>query len=274
MTEGRLPDFLIIGAMRSGTTSLYRYLGAHPGIFMAPKELQFFTEHFDAGLAWYRTQFAAAGERQAGEATADYLARQSAIERIAATLPDVRLISSLRSPVDRTWSHYWLLRERGREERPFDTVIESEIEAIRTGNGDAPGIIYLPHSRYDVHLERLTERFPADRLHTVVFERMAADPERTYRELCRFLDVDENFVPPGLGRQVNRYVTFRSLRVRRVSQSLPQPLARLVARANTRTSGSYPELPESTRTRLNEFFAPTVASVEELIGQGIPEWRS
>ncbi len=99
----RLPDFLIIGAMRSGTTSLYRYLGAHPEVFMTPKELQFFTEHFSRGLDWYRRQFVTAGHRSVlGEATADYLARESAMQRIAHTLPTVKMIASLRNPVDRS----------------------------------------------------------------------------------------------------------------------------------------------------------------------------
>ncbi len=274
MAEGRLPDFLIIGAMRSGTTSLYRYLGAHPEIYLTPKELQFFTEHFERGQDWYCAQFAPAGTaRVLGEATADYLARASAMTRIAATLPRARLIASLRNPVDRAWSHYGLVQARGREPRTFAEALDEETAALAAGGPDAPGVFYLSHGLYDVHLERCFRLFDRTQVAVTIFERMAADPEPVYRRLCSHLGVDPAFVPANLGEPVNPFVTFRSLRLRTAAQRLPSPLGRVVARFNTRRNVAAPPLDPATRTRLTDFYAPHVARTEELLGTPIPEWR-
>lgn len=274
MADSRLPDTLIIGAMRSGTTSLYRYLGAHPDVFMAPKELQFFTEHFEKGIAWYREQFAAAGGAHVvGEATADYLARESAMSRLAATLPDARLIASLRDPVDRAWSHFGLLRARGRERRSFSAALDDEETAIARQGPGADGVVYLTHGLYDVHLERCLRLFPRPQVHISIFERMATEPGVMYHSLCQFLGVDASFVPPNLGDRINPFVTFRSLRLRRIAQRLPSPLGRPVARVNTRRNVPSPRLDDPTSARLTEFYAPHIRRVEEILGEPIPEWR-
>lgn len=270
-----LPDFVIAGAMRCGTTSLYRYLGAHPEVFIAPKELGFFTDHFDRGIDWYRDQFSQATPVQRlGEATADYLARNSAMERLAATAPGTKVIASLRNPVDRAWSHYLLLKERGKEDRTFAAAIDDELRTIESSGPESPGVIYTLHGLYDVHLERVFRLFPQAQFHASIFERMAADPHTAYRDLCEFIGIDEDFVPPRLGEHVNRYVTFRSLRVRDLGKRLPGPVGRIVARLNTRTDVTKSEMPTAERHRLSEFYAPRIAAVESLIGQPLPEWRS
>lgn len=269
-----LPDFVIAGAMRSGTTSLFRYLGAHPQIFMAPKELGFFTDHFAEGAEWYRRQFGPALEGQhLGEATADYLARNSAMQRIAEFAPDVKLIASLRNPVDRAWSHYLLLRERGKETRSFTTAIDEELQTIAADGPEATGVIYTLHGLYDVHLERAFDLFPRRQIFVSVFEQMTADPAATYRMVCDFLDVDPDFVPPLLGEPVNRYVKFRSLRLREVSKRLPGPAGRVLARINTRRYAASPQLPEVERRRLAAFYAERVMAVERLLGEPIPQWQ-
>ncbi len=270
----RLPDFLIVGAMRSGTTSLYRYLGAHPEVFLTPKELQFFTEHFSKGLDWYRDQFATADSASVlGEATADYLARESAMLRIAQTLPDARLIASLRHPVDRAWSHYGLLRARGRESRSFAAALDDELRALTREGHRASGVFYLGHGLYDVHLERLHRLFAPDRIHVTIFERMSTDPRAVYAGMCEFLGIDPSFVPANLGTKVNPYVTFRSLRLRQLAQRLPGPVGKALARANTRTRASAPALDPRIRRRLEEFYAPHIARTEQLLGREVPEWR-
>lgn len=270
----RQADFVIAGAMRCGTTSLYRYLGAHPEVFMAPKELGYFTDHFDRGPDWYDAQFATAAPQQVlGEATADYLARDSAMRRIAATLPDVKIVASLRDPVGRAWSHYLLLRERGRETRTFAAAIDAELETIDRRGPESPGVIYTLHGCYDIHLDRAFQLFTPDRVFVGIFERMKSDPARTYAETCRFLGIDTTFVPENLGERVNRYVTFRSIRVRNLAKRLPAPAGRVVARLNTRRSVSNPPMPDADRKRLSDFFAERIERVEELLGAAIPEWR-
>ena len=275
MSEGRLPDFLIIGAMRSGTTSLYRYLGAHPEVFLTPKELQFFTEHYDKGIDWYRARFAAAGvARVLGEATADYMARRSAMTRIAETVPDAKLIATLRNPVDRAWSHYGLLVTRGREQRSFPAAIADELTRISRDGVEASGVFYLSHGLYDVHIERCLEFFPRSQLHVSIFERMKAQPTSVYKALCAYLGVNDTYIPSKLGEAVNPYVTFRSLRVRELTQRLPPQAGRVVARLNTRRNVAPPQLDPATRDTLIDFYAPHIRRVEELIGEPVAEWQT
>ena len=274
MSEGRLPDFVMLGAMRAGSTSLYRYIDAHPDVFVAPKELQYFTDGFDRGLDWYRDQFSdVGGARILGEATADYFARESAMRRIAEILPDAKLVVSLRNPVDRAYSHYGLLAARGREPRSFAAAIDDELREVNRHGDRADGVIYLSHSMYDVHLERIDRLFAPDQLFVSIFERMVARPEDGFAELCRFLGVDDAVVPDNLGRRVNPYVTFRSLRVRDLSRSLPSPLGRLVARLNTNRDTRPDPADPRVVERLVEFFAPRITAVEQRLAVALPEWR-
>lgn len=271
---GSLPDFVIAGAMRSGTTSLTRYLGAHPEIFIAPKELGFFTERFDEGIDWYRGFFSDVGDaRLCGESTADYLARGDAMNRLSRTLPDARIIAILRNPVERAWSHYWLQRERGKDGRSFEEAIEFEIRAIDAEGPTAEGVFYVFHSLYDTQLEHVLGLFPRDRLSITVFERMVEDPVSSYRSICSWLGVDAEEIPEIVGKRINPYVTFRSLRVRSLSHRLPPLMRRAVGRLNTRRDASYPEIPPGASERLVEFFAPRIARVEAILGEEIEEWH-
>ncbi len=273
MPAHRLPDFLVIGAMRAGTTSLYRYLHAHPGAFLAPKELQFFTDHFGKGLDWYADQFREASDTQLlGEATADYFARRSAMDRIAQTVPDARLVVTMREPVARAWSHYWLLRERGIEDREFARALSDELAAVERDGNDADGVFYLSHGMYAHHLRRARRLFPQDQLHLTVLERMRAEPHATYRAICSFLGLDSAVVPDIVGQPVNAYVQFRSLAVRGVARRIGGLPGRVIARLNTKRGGSTPPLDDESRERLRNFYQPRVDELRDLTGDPLPEW--
>ena len=203
---GRLPTFLVVGAQRSGTTSLYEYLAAHPDVFMAtPKELHFFDRHLDRGVDWYRSRFEGArGERAVGEATPAYLYVPSAAEGMADVVPECRLVAVLRNPVDRAFSHYLLERGRGWEDRSFEDAIDAEPERLASGSIDELlHHSYVDRGRYVRQLRRIGERFARSALLVLLFEDLRDRPEDTYREVCRFLGVDEGFRPPVLGRVYN-----------------------------------------------------------------------
>lgn len=259
--------------MRSGSTSLYRYLGAHQDVYLAPKELGFFTEHFEQGLDWYREQFAGRSEAVVGEATADYLARPSAMRRIVTTLPDVKLIASLRDPVARAFSHHGLLSTRGVDKRSFAEAIDDELAAVDQHGPDAQGVFYLSHGLYDVHLSRWFDLVDRERLHLVVFDDLRAEPELVYRGLCRHLGVTDTDVPDIVGEAVNPYVTFRSIPVRKLSQRMPKPVGRAIARLNTRQHAARPEMTAATKAKLIDFYGPRIATVETLTGFDLSRWK-
>ena len=134
-----LPDFIIVGAQRAGTTSLYRYLAGHPSVAPASqKEVHFFDLDWDKGLGWYRSHFPLAMRRAAGgatlrtgEASPYYMFHPHALRRIAAALPRVKLVALLRNPIDRAYSQYHHEVGHGHEPLSFSEAIAREEDRLR-----------------------------------------------------------------------------------------------------------------------------------------------
>ena len=263
-----LPNFVVIGAMRSGSTSLYKYLQAHPEVYMPRKEIHFFDRKWDRGLSWYHTRFEGhSGQPAVGEATPTYLAEPAALDRMASTIPDARLLAVLRDPVDRAYSHYWMEHARARDPRTFEEAIADEL-AGRPGTSD-----YLARGRYIGQLEDVCVRFPRAQLRVVLFDDLRDHPHDTYADVCRFLGIDDRFVPPRLGERVNRYVEFRSMRLRMIRRQLPSTLriGRIVGRLNAR-DGPYPPMASGTRAELRRHFAPEIAALGDWLGRDLAIW--
>jgi hypothetical protein len=271
-TPVMLPNFCIIGAMRSGTTSLARYLGAHPDIFMAQtKEVRYFDRYFEQGLEWYRSQFRGArSERAIGEAT-PYMHDRASMRRMAAALPDLRLIAIVRNPVDRAYSHYWMRRAHGHETAEFADAVSPELHG--STEVDAPAARYLRWGRYLEQLTRVFEFYPPERLHVVILEELQAAPPDHYGEVCRFLGVDDTFVPPNLGRVVNQHVTFRSRKVRKLTRRLPRLAGRAVGRVNS-VRGSYPPMDPALRAELLRYFELANAALSSWLGKDLSVWTT
>jgi sulfotransferase family protein len=197
-SKGRLPDFLVIGAMKAGTTSLYHYLAPHPEIFMASvKELDFFVEsaNWRRGLDWYARQFDDAGDAAvAGEASTAYSKHPvvpGVPERISTVLPDAKIVYVLRDPIDRIRSHYQHRVAIGSERAPFAEAVLRDP-------------IYVVCSSYGMQIERYLDRFPRERLLLLTAERLRTDREATVRRVYGFLGVDEDVVPATLGTEYYR----------------------------------------------------------------------
>jgi len=130
-----LPEFLIIGQLKCGTTSLYDYLTQHPDIQTAfRKEIGFFLDHYTQGLTYYRSYFLKRRwnkNRITGEASPLYFSNPLCLPRIRQTLPNVKLIVILRNPTYRAYSHYWMNVTKGKEDLSFEQAIEKEHTRIR-----------------------------------------------------------------------------------------------------------------------------------------------
>ncbi len=218
-----LPDFIIIGAARSGTTHLLGQLNAHPNVLEGPAETHFFDSHrYTYGLGWYRLRFPAnKARRQAyrtgvhpvltGESSPSYLSHPNAPARVARGVPDVKLLVLLRDPALRAASHWaWCLRQCG-ETRSFREAVEAEIGAP----GDHLGIripsdkrvsdplvvrrgIYLPQ------LERWRTHFPDERLLVIQSERWFRDPPAVLAQVCEYLGVPAREQLPRVMRNRNK----------------------------------------------------------------------
>lgn len=168
------PTFLYIGADKAGSTWIYKILEAHPGVYVPEvKDLYYFDKFYHFGADWYGRHFASAPDDAAavGELSHDYLYSAEAIDRIATDLPGVRLLVSLRDPVERAVSHYKYMLRVGRTRAPLSEALESFPEI-------------LDHSRYAEHLAHVYRRFPPDQVRLLWFDDLKADPVAFGRQLC------------------------------------------------------------------------------------------
>ena len=197
-----LPDFLILGAQKAGTTALYAYLRWHPQVTGPSfKEVSFFDRHYARGERWYRAHLPIRRSGIVGEASPSYLFHPLAPERVARMLPRARLIALLRNPVDRAFSHYQHEVALGREELSFEDALAAEDERMQ---GELERMLvdptyfsyawwnytYAARGRYAEQLERWLAAFPRDQLLVLFTEELAADTAGTYRRVLDFLGVD------------------------------------------------------------------------------------
>jgi hypothetical protein len=241
-----LPDFLILGAQKAGTTALYAYLRWHPGLTgPAWKEVSYFDRHYRRGARWYRGHFPLRpGDRVVGEASPGYLFHPLAPSRVKATVPEARLIALLRDPVDRALSHYHHEVALGREPLTFEQAIEAEPERTR---GEEERLsrepdyfshtwwdyTYLARGRYAEQLERWLAVFPREQLLVLASDELAAEPGQTFARVLEFLGA------PGHDLE-----------------SYPRVYAQ-----------SYGEMQPDTRRRLAEYFAEPNRRLYELLGR-------
>jgi hypothetical protein len=270
---GPLPNYLVIGAAKAGTTSLANYLAAHPEAFMTPeKELNFFDLNYGAGLDWYRRRFAGATtERAVGEASVSYLFHPEAPPRMAEHVPAARLVALLRHPVDRAYSHYWFRRGWGVEHQTFE-------EAVEIDDDPDTGRAYVARGRYLPQLLRVCEHFPREQLLVLLLEDLKGDPDGTFSTVCRHLGIDDTVVPRAVGEVFNAVPEFRSERFQRAligvheRRPLPLKVRRGLMRLNTR-SKTYPRLDPAVRRRLAERFRDDNAALGEWLGRDLSHWN-
>lgn len=260
--------------MRSGTSTLTRWLDQHPQVYMAPgKELHFFDEQFERGLGWYGSHFSAADRATSlGEATSDYVHDLVALQRISATLPTVRLILSLRNPVDRAYSHYWHNRTRGKESLSFESALEAESLRVNLSYEDRARYSYLSRGDYMVQINQVLKLFPREQLHVEIAEEMHAEPLEALGRIFDFIGTDARYRPGNLSRRVNAYTEFRSLRARQIAKRLPRLLARPLNRANAITNLNYPPMDQQTKVRLFQRYDQGARDLTEFLGRTSPIW--
>jgi hypothetical protein len=192
-----LPDFIIVGTQRGGTTSLYNYLGEHPNVAQARvKEAHYFSFQFDRGLAWYKGLFPRTrglARRICGEASPYYLFHPDVPERVRDVCPDVKLIVLLREPVARAYSHFRLERKKGEEPLAFADAVEREaerLEAEPSFEGHAHRHhSYLARGRYAEQLERWVGHFGREQFLILKSEDLFEHPHVVYQQTLDFLGV-------------------------------------------------------------------------------------
>lgn len=270
---GRLPDFLVIGAARCGTTALSRWLDDHDDVWIArQKELRFFDveTNWARGLDWYRDQFAdAPPDALVGEASPGYLYVPEAAPRIAETVPDARLVAILRDPIERAWSHYWFLRASDGDHR-------TPLEAVRSD--DRRWVGYLDRGDYLPQLERICEHHPRERLLVVLFDDLRDDPVGLFRTVADFIgaggDVPESVGVPANAPYEIRFPWWRGQLTYRLRMHERAPrLARTIDQRVLTRPIDFPDVDPVFRRALVPRFADGNAALGEWLGRDLSHWN-
>jgi hypothetical protein len=296
----KLPNFLIIGAAKAGTTSLYHYFAQHPGVFMSPvKEPRFLAlesgAHGFAGpndeyvfrescttLESYATLFEGARDGQAvGEASTMYLDSESAPETIRRLLPGVRLIAILRDPAERAYSAF-LNQTRLGTETETDFARALALEPERRAAGWFHFWRYRERGYYYHHLRRYYEQFPASQIHVCLYEDLQRDPQSLMSDLFRFLGVEPSFTPAtqhrhnastGPSAAWRDRVPGRVAIERGLKMVLPESLLRGLGRALRTPGAAPPPLDSALRAELAAGYRDDITGLEQLIGRDLSAWK-
>lgn len=298
-----LPNFIIIGAAKSGTTTLYRLLEQHPQVYMNPvKEPHFFSSGCTGGGesrpdgkptwrgrmpvrdldSYYALFSGAAGEQAIGEASTSYLPSEEAPLRIAQLVPDAKLLAILRNPVDRAYSQHMHHVRDGRE--PLDTFEEAlDAEASRMKEGWG---VFWCHKRsglYAEQLQRYYDHFDKDQIQVYLFEDLKEHPIKTVQCIFSFLEIDSSF-EPGSSVQYSTTGRPRSRALHTllgggpanrgaslVGRFLPERLKHAIIRVRNRNL-SKPELATETRRQLQDFFRTDILKLQDLIDRDLSHW--
>jgi hypothetical protein len=296
-----MPNFLLIGAAKSGTTSLHEYLGQHPDVFMSrPKELHFFPwenqppdyrgPHDDgAGSAIitsveeYRAHFAAAaGYKARGESTPAYLYFPRAAERIRYYIPDARLIAVLRHPVERAYSHYLMLQRYGWETLTLKEALAAEEGRIRDCWGHTWH--YLRRGFYAAQLAPYLELFRREQLKIYLHEDFLTDSVGLAQDVFRFLEVDDTFAPDvsrrhnelrlprhrGLNDYLSRPRPSKRLIKRLIPSGLLRPVSDGIRRLNQ--TQAKPAVPAELRRQLIDLYRDDIIKLQDILQRDLSHW--
>ena len=296
-----MPNFLIIGAAKAGTTALYHYLQQHPQIYMSPhKEPRFFALEgesidfqgpgdktrfrFVTDMESYRALFdGVSGEIAIGEASPWYLYVPQAGDRIKHHLPDVKLIAILREPVARAYSNFiHALREGLEPVEDFAQAMEAEAERI--SHNWSYRWHYKQKGFYYGQIKHYFELFDREQIKVYLYEDFISNPASLLQDIFRFLGVDETFVPnlsrkhnvSGIPRNVflDQFL-IRDTRPKRIltrllpSKRLRQPLKNQLMKLNLRPK---PPLEPSVKERFQQEYREDILKLQELIQRDLSKW--
>ena len=244
-----LPNFIIIGGVRCGTTSLYYNICKHPSVLPAAyDEIGFFDDNFHLGINWYRSMFPTrkkikkihqqTGKAITGEDTPFYIWNKDVIKRIKGFLPDVKLIVILRNPIDRAYSNYQMSVRDGNETKSFEEVVKNEIRLFNTKRDNKEEVnnleykkSYLAKGFYYEQLKHWFKMFNRKQIHVLFTENLRDNPDDTIRDIYKFLGLSEFFI--------EKYEKQKMF--------------------------AYDDMDRNTRKKLSDFYAPHNEQLFELI---------
>lgn len=291
-----LPNFFIVGAAKSGTTSMYRYLEQHPDVYMPSfKEPHWFARvepsselivHSVTSEAEYLGLFEGwDGERAIGEASPSYLWDVAAPGRIKQEVPDAKIIVLLREPVSRAFSHYLMDVREGMEARPFLRALQEDYAIHKKGWGISH--LYVELGMYCEQISRYLDRFGRESVLVLFFEEVFADPDSTFYALERTLnflgvyptvpngvDLQRRYNPHAVPRGRFSRFMLRALAIRSMARRfLPERSKQLLREKVLLRQAEKPEADPQAIEFLRHIYAHETACLESVLGRELP-WGS
>lgn len=264
-----------------------------------PKEPQVFAcgEDFGSDAAWAPFFQHYRGEPQVGEATPGYLHLPHVPRRIATTFPDAKIIMTLRDPVERAYSDWWMHHARGDDRADFDQAMRICVEGSdrqsrddhelswgehldSAGSGQIRARPYLEIGRYAEHLARYREFLPDAHIKVMLFDDLRRSPRGAYREVCEFLGVDAAAtVDETASNDVHSVMLGRARRLRHsgfgqaAARLIPGSALSAVRELLVARGGSRPPMPDATRNWLAAYYGPHNERLARVIGRDLSSWQ-
>lgn len=272
------PDFLCVGTYRSGTTWLYKILKQHPDLFLPDeKELMFFSHHYDKGISWYKSFFDSCGNHQiSGDITPTYLSCPDAPQRIAESLPDIKIIAILRNPPDQIFSLYQLWLSRNYTKSSLD-------KALLKSEGE-----FLDNVHYYKHLSNYMAHIDSENILVLFYEDLKNDSVSFLKKVYDFLSL-EYFFPDNLQEKQNQFrkpknlffetiITgtgdlLRKMRLLKLKSKLNNlGVSEYLKRMNTATQKKA-HLSDEMKTYIDECVKQDKDALKKLIGSDLEIWE-
>lgn len=275
-SSASVPNLIVIGAMKAGTTSLHYYLNQHPEISMSKeKEPDFFSENWANGIDWYASQFNGRA-RIRGESSTSYThypTFSQVPERMHKVVPDAKLIYIIRDPIERIISHHIHLSQASNPPSLSDALANFEASQ------------YVQRSKYYMQLEQYLQFYPLSRILVITQEELLNHRQETLKQVFKFLGVDESFHSPmftsirhrssdkrqkgEIGKLIT--VAFRAMRLKKLSPQLAWQFERLASLPFSRPL-TKPSLDEKLRQRLTAYLKDDVEQLKKLTGRKFEGW--
>jgi len=290
-----LPNLIIIGAQKAGTTSLFNWLAQHPEIYgdESLKDFNFFLDDFyykELGIEWFSKQFKPKNnEKIIMHGFVNYMYFYDiAIERLyeykKKYRKDLKLIAILRNPIDRAYSAFWDAKKVTRENAStFEEAFKKEKFILAKGSyKEKASLTYIDHGFYFIQLKNFKKIFRED-IKILIFEELISNPEREIKNLFKWLSIDETFLPSL--KKINESGLPKNLFIQKFIQQLSAPkflkgiipmrikyLKWKLSRELNIKKINYPPINEETRKYLLNVYIEDIKNLEKLLGKDLSIW--
>lgn len=201
-------DFLVVGAMKSGTTSLHKYLSSHEQLFLPKKkELNYFAidEEFEKGLSYYQNNFPTTTTRMCGEVSPRYMMSEKAPERIRQEIGDVKIIMIVRNPIERAFSHFRMMQRRNEEIRTWPEWVLQ----VSDGRENRNTSDYIKFGLYGQILHRYLQYFDYSSVHILFTDELEREPKEAMKNIAKFLEIENKFSDAIIGKKYHSSGNYR-----------------------------------------------------------------